>query len=142
MKETTLSYVAEIPVRFSEVDSLQIVWHGHYIEYMEEAREAFGKKYGLSYLDWKANGYMVPLIKISCEFKRPIQYGDNAVVEIDLMDTDAAKIIFSYKIYRASDHELAATGESVQVFLDMDQELVLTVPKVFEEWKIRHGLRK
>ena len=57
MKETTLSYVAEIPVRFSEVDSLQIVWHGHYIEYMEEAREAFGKKYGLSYLDWKANGW-------------------------------------------------------------------------------------
>ena len=142
MKEKTISTVTEIPVRFSEVDSLQIVWHGHYIKYMEEAREDFGKKYGIGYLDWKTMGYMVPLIKICCEYKRPIQYGDTAIVETRLVNTDAAKIIFSFMIYRASDHELAATGESVQVFLDMDQELVLTVPKVFEDWKRKHGLRK
>ena len=39
-------------VRFSEVDSMKIVWHGNYVHYFEDGREAFGKKYeGLSYLD-------------------------------------------------------------------------------------------
>ena len=30
-------------VRFSEVDSMNIVWHGSYPLYFEDAREAFGK---------------------------------------------------------------------------------------------------
>lgn len=37
-------------VRFDEVDSLGIVWHGHYVKYLEDGREAWGRKYGLTYL--------------------------------------------------------------------------------------------
>ena len=40
----------EIEVRFSEVDSMNVVWHGSYALYFEDAREAFGAKYGLEYL--------------------------------------------------------------------------------------------
>ena len=29
-------------VRFSEIDSMQIVWHGEYVRYFEDGREAFG----------------------------------------------------------------------------------------------------
>lgn len=132
----------EIPVRFHEVDSMQIVWHGNYIKYMEEGREAFGKKYGISYMDWKAMGYIVPLVSISCNFRMPLQYGDTAVVETRLVNNNAAKIIYSFKIFRQSDNELMATGESTQVFLDMERELILTMPKVFEDWKVKHGLSK
>lgn len=32
-------------VRFSEIDSMQIVWHGEYVRYFEDGREAFGKQY-------------------------------------------------------------------------------------------------
>lgn len=32
-----------IKVRFSEIDSMQIVWHGEYVRYFEDGREAFGK---------------------------------------------------------------------------------------------------
>ena len=28
-------------VRFSEIDSMQIVWHGEYVRYFEDGREAF-----------------------------------------------------------------------------------------------------
>ena len=37
----------EFEIRFSEVDSMNIVWHGAYPLYFEDAREAFGKKYDL-----------------------------------------------------------------------------------------------
>lgn len=33
----------EFDVRFSEVDSMNVVWHGSYPLYFEDAREAFGK---------------------------------------------------------------------------------------------------
>lgn len=39
-----------IKVRFSEIDSMQIVWHGEYVRYFEDGREAFGKRYGLDYM--------------------------------------------------------------------------------------------
>ncbi len=132
----------KIPVRFYEVDSMQIVWHGNYVKYMEEGREAFGREFGIGYLDWKAMGYMVPLVNISLDYKRPLQYGDTAIVETRLVDSDAAKIIYSFLIYREKDNELVAQGESTQVFLDMNYELILTVPKAFEEWKVKHGFRK
>ena len=40
----------EVEIRFSEVDSMNVVWHGSYPLYFEDAREAFGKKFGLAYM--------------------------------------------------------------------------------------------
>jgi acyl-CoA thioester hydrolase len=137
----TLTSKVEFPVRFSEVDSMQIVWHGHYIKYMEEGREDFGRKFGISYMQIKANGYMAPVVKVVCEYKKPLEYDDRVIVETRYIDSDAAKIVYAFRIFRASDGELVATGESVQVFLDMNRELVLVVPPFFEEWKVKTGLR-
>lgn len=141
MTTSQLTSTIEFPVRFSEVDSMQIVWHGHYVKYMEEGREDFGRRFGINYMLIKANGYMAPVVKISCEFKKPLTYDDRVIVETRFIDSDAAKIVYAFRLYRASDHELMATGESVQVFLDMQRELVLTIPPFFEAWKKKWGLR-
>lgn len=37
-------------IRFSEVDSMNVVWHGSYPLYFEDARELFGEKYDLTYM--------------------------------------------------------------------------------------------
>ena len=131
----------EFPVRFSEVDSMHIVWHGNYVKYMEEGREDFGRKYGISYMQIRDQGFMAPLVRINCDFKKTLTYEDKVIVETRFIDNDAAKITYSFLIYRASDHEVVATGESVQVFLDMNRELVLTVPPFFEAWKKKWGIR-
>jgi len=141
MTNTQLTSTIEFPVRFSEVDSMQIVWHGQYVKYMEEGREDFGRKYGISYMQIKANHYMAPVVKMVCEFKKPLFYEDKVIVETRYVDSDAAKLVYAFRIFRASDNELVATGESVQVFLDMNRELILTVPPFYEAWKKKMGLR-
>lgn len=141
MTKDQLISTIEFPVRFSEVDSMNIVWHGHYVKYMEEGREDFGRKYGINYMLIKANGFMAPLVKLTCDYKKALSYDDRVVVETSFIDSEAAKIIYAFRIYRASDKQLVATGESVQVFLDMERELVLTVPSFFEDWKKKMGLR-
>ena len=40
-----LTNTTKTTVRFSEVDSMQVVWHGEYVRYFEDGREAFGRKY-------------------------------------------------------------------------------------------------
>ena len=42
-KETILSATKTFEVRFSEVDSMGVVWLGHYATYFEDAREEFGR---------------------------------------------------------------------------------------------------
>lgn len=128
-----LSSVSQFRVRFRECDPLQIVWHGNYLKYFEDAREEFCKQHGFSYLDVRERGYATPIVKSLCEHKLPLRYGDEFEVEVVFTPTPAAKMIFQYKI--TGNSRLIATGETVQVFLDKNGELVLTNPTFFAEWK-------
>ena len=145
LKKRALAYTdlvvnTEVEVRFSEVDAMGVVWHGNYIKYFEDGREAFGEKYGIKYLDVFANGFMTPIVKTVCEHKLPLAYGDVAVVQTQYINTEAAKIHFLFTIYRKSDNQIAATGESVQVFIDEKRQLVLTNPEFYVNWKKKVGL--
>ena len=71
-----------IKVRFNEVDSLKIVWHGEYVKYMEDGRESFGLDYpGLGYLDIYNSGFTAPVVDIHISYKYPLIYGDTAIIE-------------------------------------------------------------
>ena len=65
----------EFEIRFSEVDSMNVVWHGSYALYFEDAREAFGAKFGLAYMTIADNGCFAPLVDLSFQYLRPIRYG-------------------------------------------------------------------
>lgn len=132
----SLTDVADITVRFSEVDSMRIVWHGNYVHYFEDGRESFGRHYpGLGYPDIAASGYTAPIVKLEVDFKQSLRYGDEAVVETRYIDSDAAKICFEYEIRRKSDGMVAVTGRTVQVFLNPENQLELANPGFYLEWK-------
>jgi acyl-CoA thioester hydrolase len=130
-----------IRVRFNETDPLGIVWHGHYITYFEDGREAFGREHGISYLDVQSNGYTTPIVKSVCEHKLSLKYGDVVKIDTTIVDTPAAKMIFKYTIYDAN-NQIACTGETVQVFLDNNGDLMLSNPPFYEDWKRKVGLLK
>lgn len=134
----TLVSRTEVKVRFNEVDSLGIAWHGHYVRYFEDGREAFGAEHGLGYLDVYRAGLVTPIVKLSCDYKRPLAYGDSILIETTFVDSPAARIHFTYKLYQLGRHELVAEGETTQVFLDLaTRTLLLNVPSFFEDWKQR-----
>jgi acyl-CoA thioester hydrolase len=139
-KNSILKASAEIRIRFSEVDSMHIVWHGSHALYFEDAREAFGAKYGLGYLDIFANGYYAPLTDLRFSYKKPLIYGRKAHIDITYRHTEAAKIVFDYVIFDSEDGSPAATGSSTQVFLDREYRLVWTNPPFYEEWQRKWGL--
>lgn len=127
-------------VRFSEVDAMRIVWHGEYVRYFEDGRESFGKHYGLGYLDICAAGYLVPIVELNCRFIRSLVFGETAIVETRYINCDAAKIKFEYTIYRESDGSIVAEGESVQVFLNAENQLELLNPPFYLEWKKKYNI--
>ncbi|MGV0928306.1 acyl-CoA thioesterase [Empedobacter sp. ULE_I145] len=138
-KIKTLVHNSNFAVRFNETDPLGIVWHGNYITYFEDGREAFGRHFGISYLDIQKSGFVTPIIKSVCEHKFPLKYGDICRIETTFEDTLAAKMIFKFKIFNQAE-KLVCIGETIQVFLDNEGDLMLTLPRFFEEWKKKVGL--
>lgn len=126
-------------VRFNETDPLGIVWHGHYITYFEEGREAFGRKWGLSYLDVQKQSFATPIVKSICEHFLPLKYGDTFTVETTFIPSDSAKLIFRYRLFNEAE-QLVCSGETVQVFLDADGNLSFYNPPFFQKWKNKMGL--
>ncbi|MEG0517926.1 MAG: acyl-CoA thioesterase [Bacteroidales bacterium] len=125
-------------VRFSEVDSMRIVWHGEYVRYFEDGREAFGRQYeGIGYMDIAQSGYLAPMVELDLQYKKPLRCNDQAIVETRFIDSPAAKICFEYKITRLTDGEIVATGRSMQVFTNQEGELELLPPRFFKKWKER-----
>jgi acyl-CoA thioester hydrolase len=135
MKELRTSKTFDI--RFSEVDSMNVVWHGSYALYFEDAREAFGKEHGLEYMGFVEHGYFAPLVDLSFQYKKPIRYGMRPCIDIIYRPTEAAKIVFDYEIHDPEDESLLATGHSVQVFMDLNYQLVWDNPPFYLEWKKR-----
>ncbi len=123
-------------MKFSEADPLGIVWHGHFIRYFEDGREAFGAAFGLRYLDLFRNNIVIPIIHIDCNYRRILRYGHTVRLETTYVDTPAAKLLFDYAITDLDTGERVANGNSVQVFLDRQSlELMLTLPPFMTDWK-------
>ncbi|QHI36886.1 1,4-dihydroxy-2-naphthoyl-CoA hydrolase [Kordia antarctica] len=130
----TISATKHIEVCFSDVDSLQIVWHGKYVKYFEDAREYFGKKYNFGYMTFYEHKCMLPLVDLEVSYKKMVAYDEILRVEITYVPTESAKVIFTYEIFNQSD-ELVCTGKTVQVMTSVDKKLMLTNPDFVKDWK-------
>lgn len=129
-----------LDIRFNEVDMMGVVWHGSYVTFLEDAREAFGAKYGLSYTKYIVENIFAPIVDLKISYKKPLHYGMRPVVKITYLPTDAAKIIFDYEILNPEDNSVFLTATSVQVFMDRNYNLLWESPAFYQDWKKQMGL--
>jgi acyl-CoA thioester hydrolase len=127
-------------VRFEEVDSIGIVWHGRYPGYFEEGRVALGNKYGVSYSDFIRNKLPVPIRQLGVDYLEPLFFEDEIEIEAILHWSEAARINYEYIIRR--DEKVVCTGYTVQLMLDESFELLLSPPPFYEDFmeKWKKGL--
>jgi acyl-CoA thioester hydrolase len=125
-------------VRFEEVDSLGIVWHGRYASYFEDARVAFGEKYGIGYMDFYANGVVAPIKQMHFDYHQPLRFGDEMTIEAVLHWSEAARLNFEFTVQNSND-ELSTTGYTIQMMLDLEENILVVLPpfykKFLDNWK-------
>ena len=119
---------------------MRVVWHGAYAKYFEDAREQFGKDFGLSYLMIEENGFYAPIVDLSFQYRQPLKYGMEPEITITYRPTEAAKIVFDYEIRGTNGEGVFVTGHSIQVFMDTQYQLIWENPEFYEEWKRKWGI--
>lgn len=136
ISDKALKSVVTAQVRFSEVDSMRVVWHGNYARYFEDGRESFGRKYpGIGYMDIYENGFTAPIVDLTIQFLCPLTINDTAIIETYYIPDPAARLRFEYIIRRGSDNRISVRGSSAQVFISTDGEMSLNTPEFYQEWK-------
>ncbi len=123
-------------VRFEEVDSMGIVWHGRYPSYLEDGRVALGRRYGISYSDFIREQIPVPVRQMQIDYYRPLRFEEDFEIRTILHWSEAARINFEYEIYTA--HALlVCTGCTVQLMLDRNFDVLLSPPPFFAAFLTR-----
>jgi len=121
-----MPYETQLKVRFHEVDSYQVVWHGHYVAWFEVGRNELAARFGLDPEQLKEIGLMAPVVDLSCKFKLPASYGDVVVVQTTMQRCETAKLIFHYTVMR--DKEVLAEGSTTHILTDLKGTMLYQVP--------------
>ena len=98
----------KIKVPFYDLDPMNIVWHGNYVKYMEEARCDFFRKINYTYKDMYNDGVMYPIVKMDLKYIKSARFEDDLTIECVLKELEPA-IVIKYNIYIGEEKILSAT---------------------------------
>ncbi|WP_296247759.1 acyl-CoA thioesterase [Pseudomonas sp. UBA4194] len=121
----------EMQVPFFDVDSMNVVWHGHYVKYLEVARCALLDHIGHNYTQMLESGYAWPVIDLQLRYVRGAVFGQKLRVRASLVEWEN-RLKIHYLISDAVTGERMTRGSSVQVAVEIaSREMQLASPKVF-----------
>ena len=123
----------EILVPFFDVDTMNVVWHGHYVKYLEVARCALLDRIGHNYDAMVASGYAWPVIDLQLRYVRGAVFGQKLNVRASLVEWEN-RLKINYLISDLATGERLTRACSVQVAVDMSsREMQLASPKVLTD---------
>ncbi|APC16363.1 thioesterase [Pseudomonas frederiksbergensis] len=121
----------QILVPFFDVDSMNVVWHGHYVKYLEVARCTLLDMLGHNYTAMLESGYAWPVIDLQLRYVRGAVFGQTLNVRASLVEWEN-RLKISYLISDLATGERLTRASSVQVAVHVaSREMQLASPKVF-----------
>jgi acyl-CoA thioester hydrolase len=117
----------ELEVPFHDVDALQIVWHGHYLKYVELARTALLRARGLDGQALAELGVRMVVAESHLRHVHALRYADRVRVSAWLLEVEH-RVRVGYHLENLTSGEAAAQGYTVLVTTTLGGELCLETP--------------
>ncbi|MDX9746598.1 MAG: thioesterase family protein [Syntrophales bacterium] len=116
-------------VAFYELDPIQVVWHGNYLNYFEKARTALFNENGVDLYEFYAReGILFPIIKTSTKHIAPLRYHDELICRATIVDA-RVKLVVDFEIRKIHDGGVCTRGRTEQVAVRApDMEMLFSVP--------------
>jgi acyl-CoA thioester hydrolase len=73
-------------VQFFDLDPMEVVWHGHYVKYLEVARSALLDKIDYNYAQMRASGYLWTVIDLQVRFAASARFGDVLKLRAEIVE--------------------------------------------------------
>jgi acyl-CoA thioester hydrolase len=121
---------AEVQVQFFDLDPMEVVWHGHYVKYLEMARCALLDTIDYNYAQMKASGYAWPVIDMHLRYVDSARFGQRLKVRAEIVEWEN-RLKIEYLITDAASGHRLLRGSTTQVAVDMaTHEMCFVSPAV------------
>ena len=121
----------DLDVRFHDVDMVGVVWHGHYVRYLENARWELMNRIGYGLDRMLESGYAWPIVELHTKYLSPARFGERLRVRASLVEWES-RLTLNYLVSRPGDGTRIARARTVQVVVDMRSgELQFATPPDF-----------
>jgi acyl-CoA thioester hydrolase len=130
---------AEIQVQFFDLDPMEVVWHGHYVKYLEVVRCALLDTINYNYAQMKASGYAWPVIDMQLRYIDSARFGQRLKLRAEIIEWEN-RLKIGYLVTDAPSGRRLLRASTTQVAVDMaTREMCFVSPPVlFEKLGISH----
>lgn len=121
----------EHTVSFYELDPMQIVWHGNYYKYFEDARSALLQSVGIDLHEYYLKSNCVfPIIKTATKHIHPLRYGDTFTCRATAVYC-REKLIVDFEVRLKTEGKVCVKSRTEQVAVQMPSgEMLFEIPEV------------
>ena len=105
-------------VRFAETDQMGVAHHSSYVLWMEAARVEWLRERGISYVEMERSGVSLAVSNVTVNYRTAAYFDDEVQVEAKLVEGKSRRFRYVYRLTRAGDNTLLATGETVHTPVD------------------------
>ncbi len=128
----------EMEVPFHDVDSMHIVWHGHYWKYFELARTQWFRSINYDYPEMDRTGFVWPVTDCQCRYIKPMTYGMKIRIVISLLEYEF-RIKLGYLVHDMTSGKKICKASTIQVPINWKtKEMCMGSPDILLE---RLGLK-
>ena len=128
-----ISAETEITAQFYDLDPMQVVWHGNYVRFFEQARGILLDKIDYNYPEMERSGYLWPIVDMRIKFVRPVRYQQKISVEATLVEYEN-RLKIKYLCRDVASGEVLTKAHTIQVAVTAGtQELNLESPPVLRD---------
>jgi len=125
-----LSIEIDVTPAFYDLDPMEVVYHGHYVRYLELARSALLTKFNYDYPRMRASGYAWPVVDMRLKYVRPATLGQPLKVRATIVEWEN-RLRIVYEIRDAESGAKINTAYTVQVAVDMvTREMCFVCPEI------------
>lgn len=108
-----------IKAQFYDLDPMQVVWHGNYVRFLEQARCALLDKIEFNYEEMARTRYAWPIVDLRIKYVKPVRFGQEIKVDASLAEYEN-RIKIDYVITDVDSGEIITKANTIQIAVDMD----------------------
>jgi acyl-CoA thioester hydrolase len=103
-------------VRYAETDQMGVVYHSNFFIWFEVGRVELIRALGMEYKRMESeDDCHIVVADAHCRYHHPARYDEVLRVRTRIAESKNRVVRFSYEVFRDSDRQLLATGETVHV---------------------------
>lgn len=122
-----------IKAQFYDIDPMNVVWHGHYARFFEQARCQLLDSIDYNYSAMEKSGYIWPVVDMQIRYVRPIKCFQEFIVTATIVEY-LNRLKIKYEITDKDTGEVLTKAHTVQLAVKADTgELCIETPAIISQ---------